>query len=96
MKELPSNTRVCMQIILIPAKGFTFTGGRVPPKRKGFIFGTVSMPLYDFNRRLHQGDKRLLAWPLDKNDDRFVCMGDCYRYYDDEEIDNNFNNNLDV
>lgn len=64
--------------------------------RSGYIFGSVSMPLFDLNRRLKQGPQRLLAWPLERCDDRYICMGDCYMYNNKNEIDYNFTNNLDV
>ena len=66
------------------------------PDRTGYIFGSVAMPLFDLNRRMKQGDQRLLAWPLRQYDDRFICMTDCYKFKHSNDIDNNFANNLDI
>ena len=66
------------------------------PKREGYIYGSVAMPLYDIHRRLKQGVVRLLAWPLKKFDERFICMADYYRVKQPKEIRSHFNNNLDI
>lgn len=66
------------------------------PRREGFIYGSVATPLFDFYRRMKQGDQRLLAWPLKKIDERFICMTECYRYKRPDDIKKNFINNLDI
>lgn len=66
------------------------------PKRSGYIYGSVAMPIYDLNRRLKQGTVRLLAWPLQKFDERFICLADCYKYKHQGDILKNFSNNLDI
>jgi len=38
----------------------------------------------------------LLAWPLKRFDERFICMADYYRVKHQKEIKNNFNSNLDI
>jgi len=85
-----------MTIIILPE---TYSMGLTQyklPDRTGYIFGSVAMPLFDLNRRMKQGDQRLLAWPLRQYDDRFICMTDCYKFKYPSDIDNNFNNNLDI
>lgn len=43
-----------------------------------------------------QGERRVLCWPLQKFDERFICMTDCYKYKHQQDINRNFNNNLDI
>lgn len=64
--------------------------------RSGYIYGSVAIPIYDLNRRLRQGTQRMLAWPLRKFDPRFICIGEYYKYKDLKDIENNFENNLDL
>lgn len=66
------------------------------PDREGLILGSISMPLFDQNRRMRQGHQRLLAWPLEKIDERYICMGDYYKYKEKTDIDYNFTNNLSI
>ena len=80
LSDLPSNTRLVFQIILIPEPFSILIAQSKLPNREGYIYGSVSMPLYDINRRLKQGDVRMLAWPLQKIDERYICMAECYKY----------------
>lgn len=94
--NLPSNTRLVMQIILLPETISLKITQMSLPDREGYIFGSVAMPLFDLNRRLKQGEIRLLAWPLQKFDERYICMADCYKFKEQSEIYRNFSNNLDI
>ena len=38
----------------------------------------------------------MLAWPLKKFDERFICMADYYRVKHQKEIRSNFSSNLDI
>lgn len=66
------------------------------PNREGYILGSVSMPIFDQSRRMRQGSNRLLVWPLQKYDERFICMGECYKYKRITDIQRNFENNLSI
>lgn len=96
ISNLPSNTRLVLQIILLPETLSMKITQMSLPNREGFIYGSVCMPLFDLNRRLKQGNIRLLAWPLQKFDERYICMSDCYKFKEPAEIAKNFNNNLDL
>jgi hypothetical protein len=50
IQNLPSNTRLVLSIILLPASGGISTVKL--PYRQGYIYGSVTMPLFDLNRRL--------------------------------------------
>jgi hypothetical protein len=96
IENLPSNTRLVLSLILLPETFSTGVTQYSLPKREGFIYGSVTMPLFDLNRRMKQGNQRLLVWPLQKFDERFICMGECYRYKEQKDIDRNFENNLNI
>lgn len=96
ISNLPSNTRLVLQIILLPETLSMQLTQISLPNREGYIYGSVCMPLFDLNRRLKQGNLRLLAWPLQKFDERYICMADCYKFKEPAEITKKFNNNLDV
>jgi hypothetical protein len=96
ISNLPSNTRLVLHIILLPETLAMQLTQISLPNREGYIYGSVCMPLFDLNRRLKQGNRRLLAWPLQKFDERYICMADCYKFKEPAEITKNFNNNLDV
>ena len=66
------------------------------PQRKGYILGSVAMPIFDTLKRLKQGQQRVLVWPLKKFDARFVCMGDYYRIKDPREMNNGFDKSLQI
>lgn len=96
MSNLPSNTRLVLQIILLPEPFNAYLANKQLPNRSGYIYGSIAFPVYDLNRRLRQGTQRMLAWPLQKYDPRFICVGDCYKYKHQSDIEKNFDNNLDV
>jgi hypothetical protein len=64
LSNLPSNTRLVLQLILLPEPFSALLTNGSLPNRSGYIFGSIAMPLYDLNRRLKQGVARMLAWPL--------------------------------
>ena len=37
-----------------------------------------------------------MAWPLQKFDERYICMADCYKFKERADIDKKFSNNLDI
>lgn len=53
IKSLPSNTRLVLQLIVLPEKKKLLETKL--PKREGLIFGSVSIPLFDMYRRMRQG-----------------------------------------
>ena len=38
----------------------------------------------------------MLVWPLQKFDERYICMSDYYNFKERSDIDKNFSNNFDV
>ena len=96
MQNLPSNTRLVLTVILLPEESNSFLAQRQLPRRSGYIYGSVVMPLFDQNRRLKQSHQRLLLWPLEKFHPRFVCVTECYRYKHISEIERNFDTKMNV
>lgn len=51
--NLPSNTRLILTIIMIPQPKLSkIILNHNLPYREGYIFGSVTMPVFDLNRRL--------------------------------------------
>lgn len=48
------------------------------------------------NHHLRQGTQKLLAWPLEQFDSRYVCMADYYRRKTKTDVDYEFTNNLEI
>ena len=96
-RNLPSNTKMAMQIIVIPYPSISLALNQSSyPNREGYIYGQVSFPLFDMNHNLKQGCQKLLAWPLEKFDERYVCMSEYYKSKSKADVDYTFTNNLEV
>jgi hypothetical protein len=52
-RNLPSNTKMAMQIIVIPYPSISLALNQSSyPNREGYIYGQVSFPLFDMNHNL--------------------------------------------
>ncbi|CDW82376.1 phosphatidylinositol 3-and 4-kinase family protein [Stylonychia lemnae] len=73
LANLPSYSRICFSII-----GFDIDSQKLKNRIvKGYVLGSASISLFDYDKILRGGIQKLKVWPLTKYDPRIVCQTQC-------------------
>ena len=92
INQLPSCTRLCFNVILLPEPGsckaindkptvFFVENDKTKHKfetKEGFVLGSCQISLFDESFLIRQGKKDLRLWPFESFNPRMVCQGECF------------------
>jgi hypothetical protein len=85
IESLPSCTRLCINVILIPESCKQANNNwTAKPKnnfviREGMVLGSCSLTLFDEKFLLRQGKRELRLWPFVAFHPRMVCQTECFK-----------------